>query len=220
MILKSIKFFLIAGLIFSGKIFSQEIDSISTGTYNDTTDNYIPTDYQSVTNGKKLFTEHCSYCHALTHEVIGPALANISQKRPVAWLYRFITNSQEVIRGNDQYATFLYNSYDQYLMPPFTFLSKDEVTDILAYIKQYSTAPRPVAGSVSGYKEQSMFAEEYAITEKDVLGELSQKQPSDKNAFEGLFTYIMIGVVIITLVILAFLSVLFFKRLNPLKSRK
>ena len=65
--------------------------------------------------------------------VVGPALAGISQRRPVSWLIPWIKNSSKVVASGDEYAVELYNKYGKQQMPSFA-LSDQEVKSILTYI--------------------------------------------------------------------------------------
>lgn len=95
---------------------------------------------EAITAGRALFNNHCGICHAITHEIVGPSLASSPQKRPLSWLIRFIRNSQQIIGEGDEYAVELYNNYNKLLMPPFDFLSDQEILSILAYIQDESVA--------------------------------------------------------------------------------
>src|SRR5690606_33673062 len=91
---------------------------------------------------KKLFTNSCAVCHGIHEQVVGPALVNITDRRPVDWLRDFIHNSQKVIQSGDEYAVNLYNQFNKMMMPNFDYLSDDEVLSILAYVQE---ASKPVA---------------------------------------------------------------------------
>lgn len=100
----------------------------------------VPDDPKSIVEGRSLFGQHCTVCHAVDKQIIGPALASVHNRRPVDWLVRFIQNSQHVIIDQeDEYAQHLYQQYEQQVMPNFEFLSRDEILSILAYIKAEST---------------------------------------------------------------------------------
>jgi len=88
--------------------------------------------------GFKLFKEWgCNTCHAMDRKVVGPALANIRERRPDAWLQKFIQNSSAVIESGDDYAVALYNEYNQLQMPNHD-LSDEDVVLILDYITEAS----------------------------------------------------------------------------------
>lgn len=128
-------------------------DSVDTPTnyYKNTLPrSIIPTDEATVLEGKKLFSGQCSKCHELDRQNVGPALASVTDRRPVSWLLAWIEDSQTVIQEGDEYGQYLYQSYDNYVMPPFDFLSREDKLSILAYIQNESGAPTHVSGTSSG----------------------------------------------------------------------
>jgi mono/diheme cytochrome c family protein len=98
----------------------------------------IPTSEAALAEGKKLYTNACAVCHGIHEQVVGPALVNVTDRRPVEWLIDFIHNSQKVIQSGDEYAVNIYNQFNKMQMPNFDYLSNDEVLSILAYIQQES----------------------------------------------------------------------------------
>lgn len=107
----------------------------------------LPGSVEAITSGKALFNNHCGICHAVTHEIVGPSLASVPQKRPLTWLVQFIRNSQQVIREGDEYSVELYHNYNRLIMPPFEFLSDSQILSILAYIQDASIPERVQAES-------------------------------------------------------------------------
>lgn len=144
------------------------------------TDPEIPTDDAVVAHGKELFGQHCAACHQIDQQIIGPALASVHQTRPLPWLIRFIKNSQMMItEEKDEYAQQLFEQYQKIVMPPFEFLSNDDIMAILAYIKSESVSGTEYGG-VSGagsvatpdpYQESDAGEEAY-----------SQKKDSERDA--------------------------------------
>jgi mono/diheme cytochrome c family protein len=99
------------------------------------------TDSTNIYNkGRSLFHTNCSQCHSVHREIIGPMLASIPKKKSEAWLQKFIKNSQQVIVSGDPYAIFLYEQYNQQVMPSFR-LSNEEINNILYYIEKESSFP-------------------------------------------------------------------------------
>jgi mono/diheme cytochrome c family protein len=94
--------------------------------------------------GAVLFKNNCLVCHEIHEAKVGPALANISDRRPVEWIKAFIVNSQRVIQSGDEYAVNLYNEYNQTLMTSFDF-SDDELNSVIEYIKSETINGPPVA---------------------------------------------------------------------------
>jgi mono/diheme cytochrome c family protein len=88
---------------------------------------------QSIEEGKKLFQQNCTSCHAVGRKVIGPALSGVTQRRPMEWILRFVKNSQAVIQSGDEYAVELYEKYNKTIMPSQN-LTDDEIKSVMAYI--------------------------------------------------------------------------------------
>lgn len=105
---------------------------------------------QNVEEGKKLFEQNCTSCHAVHSEVVGPALKDVHKRRDEAWLLKWIKNPQAVIKSGDEYANALYKKYNQE-MTAFGSLGDAKIKDILAYIKDESgKAPVVAKGPENG----------------------------------------------------------------------
>ncbi|BDC99805.1 c-type cytochrome [Persicobacter psychrovividus] len=104
----------------------------------------LPTDEASISAGKSLFENNCTVCHAVHEVVVGPALKNVHERRPLEWLHAFIKNSQKVIKSGDEYAVKLYEQYNKTEMTSFDF-SDEEINSIVAYVKQESSKAPVVA---------------------------------------------------------------------------
>ncbi len=151
-----VRFLLLVSCLSTGLFFSANAQSTSGGQPGEAgqTPNQqqnvtqeIPTDGQTVAHGRELFSQHCTACHQIKQQLIGPALASVHQTRPLPWLLKFIKNSQNVILNEkDEYAVQLFQQYKQQVMPQFEFLSNDDIVSILAYIKAESTASTAVGG--------------------------------------------------------------------------
>lgn len=96
-----------------------------------------------VSAGETLFKNNCQVCHEIHEQKVGPALANVTDRRPVDWIKSFIINSQKVIQSGDEYAVNLYNEYNQTLMTSFDF-SDDELNAVIEYIKSETLKGPPV----------------------------------------------------------------------------
>ncbi len=93
-------------------------------------------DYDRAIYGEKLFVNNCASCHALSKEIIGPALLGVDKKYEEVWLKKWIKNSQQLITEGDPIAVALSNEYNGKIMPAFTTLSNDEIDAILFYLKK------------------------------------------------------------------------------------
>ncbi len=114
-----------------------------------------------VAAGATLFKNNCVVCHEIHEEKVGPALADIHNRRPVEWTKAFIVNSQRVIQSGDEYAVNLYNQYNQTLMTSFDF-SDDELNEVLEYIKS-ETIKGPPAKQVAVAADGQQVVQESVI---------------------------------------------------------
>ena len=94
----------------------------------------------SIEDGKTIFTTRCTSCHNVNAKVVGPALANVDQRHTVDWIVSFVHSPKTMIVKNDQAAVALYNQFNQIVMPDHPDLSRDDVQNILAYIKSETKA--------------------------------------------------------------------------------
>lgn len=90
--------------------------------------------------GKQLFNANCASCHKLYQKATGPALFGVGDKYEKEWLYKWIKNSQELIKSGDARAVAISNEYNGALMNPFPALSNEDIDNIIAY----TYTPKPV----------------------------------------------------------------------------
>lgn len=84
--------------------------------------------------GQQLFQQNCASCHTIKIDLVGPALAGVSERWPdKQQLYAFIKNAPEVVKQN-KYAESLWKKYNQSMMTPFPNLTDKEIDAILLYI--------------------------------------------------------------------------------------
>lgn len=86
-------------------------------------------------NGEKLFRNNCAACHSTTDEtLVGPGLRDVSERRPLKWIVKWVHNPQKVIKSGDKYANELYYKFNQAQMTPYPNLTEKDIIDILKYI--------------------------------------------------------------------------------------
>ena len=120
---KSMLFFLL--LIFSFSSHSQDLD---------------------INKGKSLFNANCAACHKLNKNLIGPALAGVSEKYEKEWLYTWIKNSSAMIKSGDERAVAIWEEYNKAAMNAFPQLSNEDIDNILAYTDY---KPEPVVAATA-----------------------------------------------------------------------
>ena len=121
------RFFALVILVFSFSFsaFSQELD---------------------IAKGKALFNANCAACHKLNKNLIGPALAGVSAKYEKEWLYKWIKNSNAMIKSGDERAVAIWEEWNKAAMNAFPQLSDMDIDNILAYTDY---VPEPVAVAAS-----------------------------------------------------------------------
>jgi hypothetical protein len=92
---------------------------------------YIPLEHL----GLKIFQDNCKACHRLDQKLVGPALRNSYEARDSIWFVKMILNANGLIASGDTLATRLFNDYQQTSHPDFTRLSKNDLKDLIDYLK-------------------------------------------------------------------------------------
>lgn len=87
-------------------------------------------------DGEGIFTAKvCNACHSIGGgRVVGPDLMDVGKRRDEAWLIKFITSSQAVIKSGDPTAIALFEEFNKMIMPD-PGLSESEIRATLAYIR-------------------------------------------------------------------------------------
>ena len=67
----------------------------------------------SIDEGKAIFNTRCTSCHNVNKQVVGPALANVDQRRGIDWIISFVHSSKAMITKNDKDAVALIQSIQQ-----------------------------------------------------------------------------------------------------------
>jgi len=99
-----------------------------------------------ISKGKSLFNANCAACHKLNKNLIGPALAGVSEKYEREWLYTWIKNSSAMIKSGDERAVAIWEEWNKAAMNAFPQLSNEDIDNILAYTDY---VPEPVVTAVA-----------------------------------------------------------------------
>jgi mono/diheme cytochrome c family protein len=86
--------------------------------------------------GKALFNSNCAACHKLDAKATGPALRGVADKHEMAWIYKWVHNSSEMIKSGDPVAVGLFNEYNKSVMTAFPQLSTADIDNIIAYTSE------------------------------------------------------------------------------------
>ncbi len=117
-----------------------------------------PTDAESISAGRALFSTKCASCHNPVfseQDPTYPSLAGVidraggkgTEEERIAWLKKWIPNAGAMI-GSDPYAKDLFAQYGV-AMTNFTDLTEDQVNSLIAYIADGGD-PKPAAAGGGG----------------------------------------------------------------------
>jgi protein SCO1 len=94
-------------------------------------------------DGESYFKQNCASCHSIGEgDKIGPDLAEVSKRRSIDWLVKFVNYPEGMIFGDeeeegyekaDPIAKKVYELYKPTIMPEQE-LSKNEIKQVLDYI--------------------------------------------------------------------------------------
>ena len=94
---------------------------------------------QDLELGENLFSNNCASCHYYgprDKKLVGPGLGDHTlDKYSKEWLYSWIRNSAEFIASGDEQAIAVYEEYNKAAMSAFTYLTDDDLDNILAYLE-------------------------------------------------------------------------------------
>ncbi|MDX6183518.1 c-type cytochrome [Flavobacterium sp. Fl-77] len=91
--------------------------------------------------GKELFNANCAACHKLDAKSTGPALRGVAAKHDMAWIYKWVHNSSEMIKSGDAVAVKLFEEYNKSVMTAFPQLSEGDIDNIIAYTSEVKAEP-------------------------------------------------------------------------------
>jgi cytochrome c551/c552 len=120
--------------------------------------------------GKGLFNANCAACHKLDVKSTGPALRGIANKYDMAWIYKWVHNSSELIKSGDAKAVKVFEENNKTAMTAFPQLSTTDIDNIIAYtsLPKEEGPKAPITGVGSG-----AATSEGGISNNVILGALS-----------------------------------------------
>lgn len=113
---------------------------------------FAPTAYAdgNVETGKKLFEENCTSCHFFGRDGQGPALKDVTTRRPEAWLKQWIKQADKMIDAGDPVGKQLKEKFGV-VMTNFEWMTDAQIGDIIAYLK---TNPTDLPGGGGDEKKE------------------------------------------------------------------
>ncbi|MCH7523884.1 MAG: cytochrome c [Bacteroidetes bacterium] len=104
-------------------------------------------------DGESLFKTTCAACHSTTSKkLIGPGLANITNKRSKEWFKKFVSSSQTLIKNGDTDAIKIFEEYNKIVMPD-QVLSDAELNVLYEYLTNFSSAKIETSDTATEEKE-------------------------------------------------------------------
>lgn len=91
--------------------------------------------------GKELFNANCAACHKLDAKATGPALRGVANKHDMAWIYKWVHNSSELIKSGDAAAVKLFEENNKSVMTAFPQLAEADIDNIIAYTSEPKAEP-------------------------------------------------------------------------------
>ena len=105
--------------------------------------------------GKELFNANCAACHKLDAKATGPALRGVANKYDMAWLYKWIKNSSELIKSGDAKAVKVFEENNKSVMTAFPQLSNTDIDNIIAYTSEPAPQPEKPKDTLPGADKES-----------------------------------------------------------------
>jgi cytochrome c2 len=118
------------------------------------------TQAQDAAEGRKIFKEKCTSCHALDRDLIGPALQTVVPTKSEAFLLKWINNAPAFIASGDKEAVEASKFNPNAEMTAFPSLTPEQIKSILAYVKAGEPKKAADAGGAGagGSDEVSSFS--------------------------------------------------------------
>lgn len=149
---------------------------------------------QDYAAGEKIFKANCAACHKMDAKVIGPPLQNTVAEQGFEWTKKWIYNNEELRASGDAHALEIYEEYNRQVMPPYSFLSDEELTNLVTYLGEWKDKQaEPVATAAT---DAGSSSETTAVAPK-----VERKLSAGGKVVLGvlLFAVVMITVTILTL---------------------
>lgn len=83
--------------------------------------------------GKVLFDKHCTACHAIDKQVIGPALGDVASRRSSTWLADMISEPDSMLK-HDPVARQLLKEFNNIRMTPS--VTREEALSLVEFLKE------------------------------------------------------------------------------------
>jgi mono/diheme cytochrome c family protein len=121
--------------------------------------------------GKELFNANCAACHKLDAKSTGPALRGVSAKHDMAWIYKWVHNSSDLIKSGDAAAVKVFEENNKVVMTAFPQLAEGDIDNIIAYTSTPKEEAPVVAGAPAAGAEGAAASQD-GLSNNVILGAL------------------------------------------------
>lgn len=121
---------------------------------------------QDYAAGEKIFKGNCAACHKMDSKLIGPPLQNTVAEQGFEWTKKWIYDNQALRDAGDQHAIEIFEEYKQQVMPAYSYLSDEELTNLVTYLEEWSdkqAEPAVASGSEDGVAGEQTVAQAPAV---------------------------------------------------------
>ena len=149
---------------------------------------------QDYSAGEKIFKGNCAACHKMDAKLIGPPLQNVVAEQGEEWSKKWIYNNEDLRDAGDVHALAIYEEYNKMMMPAYTYLSEDELTNLVTFIGGWKEKQNEVTQIANN---EAQGVETTNSTQYTVTKELSSASKVILGAL--VFAVLMISLTIFTL---------------------
>ncbi len=164
----------------------------SAGKINWTEPEPLPKDsFQlNIEAGKQLFKSYCANCHKPGSDYTGPALAGITKRSKLQWIYHFIRNPAGM-NEYDAQAKLVCDRWRPTIMTAFTGLTNTDINNILAYVetsadKNWKAPAKYFAKDTTDEKE--FLCVDSCYKYQEALWDIASKKSDLESTTEDFFT--------------------------------
>ena len=99
---------------------------------------FLSANAQDYAAGEKIFKANCAACHKMDSKLIGPPLQNTVTEQGFEWTKKWIYNNEELRASGDAHANAIYEEYNRQVMPAYSYLSDEELTNLVTYLGEWN----------------------------------------------------------------------------------